>query len=168
MIRKNFKNIQIMAKVELWEHFNDIFMQSEANSKGEFLSMLLENYLNPDYETALKKITDEKNNEVSKLIAGFEQLQKSFDDYKAAKEKEEQEAKEKAEAEAKAKMEQKENELKLAEEKAKAETENKKNEAEAKEKKKQEADKLEVETKAKAEQENADNNVSFWDNIHEW
>ena len=43
---KNLRNIQILCRPELQESFNDIFEQSGTNSKGEFLGMLLESYLN--------------------------------------------------------------------------------------------------------------------------
>jgi hypothetical protein len=63
MVKKDFKNIQVQARPELFTMFEDTFQQSGANSKGEFLGMLLENYLNPDYDNALKKAQTDFNKE---------------------------------------------------------------------------------------------------------
>ncbi len=52
--RNNFKNIQIQGKNELAELFDDTYEQSGANSKGEFLSILLDEYLNPEEKTSKK------------------------------------------------------------------------------------------------------------------
>lgn len=46
--RQGFKNIQIQAKQDFYELFEDTFEQSGANSKAEFTKMLVENYLNPE------------------------------------------------------------------------------------------------------------------------
>ena len=46
--RQGFKNIQIQAKQDFYELFEDTFEQSGANSKAEFTKMLIENYLNPE------------------------------------------------------------------------------------------------------------------------
>ncbi len=64
MIKKDFKNIQVQARPDLFTLFQDTFEQSGSNSKGEFLGMLLECYLNPDHEGAIKKI--EANFEIQK------------------------------------------------------------------------------------------------------
>jgi hypothetical protein len=56
MIKKEFKNIQVQARPDLFTLFEDTFQQSGANSKGEFLGALLENYLNPDHESAVRKV----------------------------------------------------------------------------------------------------------------
>ena len=55
-MKKDFKNIQVQARPDLFELFQDTFDQSGSNSKGEFLGMLLECYLNPDHEIAVKKL----------------------------------------------------------------------------------------------------------------
>lgn len=64
--RNNFKNIQIQGKIELAELFEDTYQQSGANSKGEFLSTLLDEYLNPE-EIASKKVEEieKEKNELS-------------------------------------------------------------------------------------------------------
>ncbi|MFB6319959.1 hypothetical protein [Saccharicrinis sp. FJH54] len=59
MPSKNQKNINVRAHIETAELFQDTFEQSGANSKGEFISMLLENYLNPDYESKVKAVKDQ-------------------------------------------------------------------------------------------------------------
>lgn len=46
--RPGFKNIQIQSKLELFELFEDTYQQSGANSKAEFLGILLEDYLHPE------------------------------------------------------------------------------------------------------------------------
>jgi hypothetical protein len=46
--RAGFKNIQIQAKSELYDLFDDTMAQSGANSKAEFLRILVDNYLNPE------------------------------------------------------------------------------------------------------------------------
>jgi hypothetical protein len=56
MIKKDFKNIQVQARPELFATFEDAFQQSGANSKGEFLGTILDSYLNPNHETAVKKV----------------------------------------------------------------------------------------------------------------
>jgi len=56
MIKKDFKNIQVQARPELYDLFQDTFEQSGSNSKGEFLGVLLETYLNPDHESVVKKL----------------------------------------------------------------------------------------------------------------
>lgn len=56
MMKKDFKNIQVQARPDLFDSFQDTFEQSGANSKGEFLGMLLECYLNPDHESVVKKL----------------------------------------------------------------------------------------------------------------
>lgn len=60
MAKRNFKNIQIQANPQFAEHFDDQYLQSGTNSKGEFLSILLENYLNPDYEGVTNVLEREK------------------------------------------------------------------------------------------------------------
>lgn len=59
MIKKEFKNIQVQARPELFTLFEDTFQQSGANSKGEFLGILLESYLNPDHESVVKKVQND-------------------------------------------------------------------------------------------------------------
>jgi len=46
--RAGFRNIQIQAKPEMYELFEDTYLQSGANSKAEFQRILLDNYLNPE------------------------------------------------------------------------------------------------------------------------
>jgi hypothetical protein len=46
--RQGFKNIQIQSKQDFYELFEDTFEQSGANSKAEFLKMLIDIYLNPE------------------------------------------------------------------------------------------------------------------------
>ena len=72
--RAGFKNIQIQSKIELAEQFEDAFQQSGANSKAEFLGILLDEWLNPDV-TSSKKAT-EAINEKNEL---FEKLQSAND-----------------------------------------------------------------------------------------
>jgi len=67
MITKGFVNIQASVKEDFKAQFEDVFNSSGANSKGEFLRILLENYLSPDFESALKKVENEKNNEIEIL-----------------------------------------------------------------------------------------------------
>lgn len=67
MARPNFKTLSIAVSNEFMEHFNDMFQQSGSNSKGEFLRTLLENWLNPDYEGAVKKVEAVKNNEINEV-----------------------------------------------------------------------------------------------------
>lgn len=74
MIKKDFKNIQVQARPDLFALFQDTFEQSGSNSKGEFLGMLLESYLNPDHESAVKKI--ESN--FAKEKAAFEKEKQSL------------------------------------------------------------------------------------------
>lgn len=61
--RPGFRNIQIQGKIELADLFEDTFQQSGCNSKGEFLNVLLDDFLNPE-EAISKKAEDvekEKN-----------------------------------------------------------------------------------------------------------
>jgi len=66
MSRKNFKNIQIQGKIELAELFEDTYEQSGANSKAEFLNILLDTYLNPNSKNEnpgkVKELLSEKEN----------------------------------------------------------------------------------------------------------
>lgn len=56
--RAGFKNIQIQSKLDLFEQFEDAYEQSGANSKAEFLRIILDNFLNPEDvdNTSRKKI----------------------------------------------------------------------------------------------------------------
>lgn len=81
--RAGFKNIQIQAKPEMYELFEDTYAQSGANSKSEFQRILLDNYLNPEEtntpdlrkakeslrisEESLRIANEEKNNLASRL-----------------------------------------------------------------------------------------------------
>ena len=58
--RQGFKNIQIQAKQDFFDLFEDTFEQSGANSKAEFARILIDNYLEPvDNQTpALRKIEE--------------------------------------------------------------------------------------------------------------
>ena len=58
--RQGFKNIQIQAKQDFFDLFEDTFEQSGANSKAEFARILIDNYLEPvDTQTpALRKIEE--------------------------------------------------------------------------------------------------------------
>ncbi|MCX6221294.1 MAG: hypothetical protein NTZ69_09905 [Bacteroidia bacterium] len=76
MIKKEFKNIQVQARPDLFTLFEDTFQQSGANSKGEFLGMLLENYLNPDHEGAIRKV----QNDFSKEKEAWENEKRSLVD----------------------------------------------------------------------------------------
>jgi|GEM_PF-6455900 hypothetical protein len=83
MTRKNFKNIQIQGKIELAELFEDTYEQSGANSKGEFLNILLDTYLNPNQKTEdtgnVKQLLSEKEN----LEAQKENLDKEMNEAQA-------------------------------------------------------------------------------------
>lgn len=58
-MNRNLRNVQILCRPELQQSFNDLFEQSGTNSKGEFLGMLLESYLNGTEEREnLKKDID--------------------------------------------------------------------------------------------------------------
>lgn len=61
--RHGFKNIQIQAKQDLFESFEDTFNQSGTNSKAEFLRMLLDNYLEPEVSNtaALRELEESLN-----------------------------------------------------------------------------------------------------------
>ena len=81
--RAGFRNIQIQAKSELFDLFEDTYPQSGANSKAEYLRILIDNYLNPEdsntpdlrkaeenlkiSEESLKIANEEKNNLASRL-----------------------------------------------------------------------------------------------------
>ncbi len=72
--RTGFKNIQIQAKPELFDLYEDTYSQSGTNSKGEFQRMLLENYLNPEDSnlSGLKQAQENlKNLEEEKKILSF-------------------------------------------------------------------------------------------------
>jgi len=74
MIKNGFSNIQIVAKNEMKIEFEDIFQQSGANSKGEFIRILLDNYLQP--ETLVNKSKAENQAKFDSLrqqIATMEQ-----------------------------------------------------------------------------------------------
>ncbi len=73
-----FKNIQIQGKIELADLFEDTFRQSGANSKGEFLGNLLEDYLNPDL--SMSKKASEKEAENKELSEKLSLLVESNDD----------------------------------------------------------------------------------------
>lgn len=71
--RAGFKNIQIQAKPDLYELFEDTFQQSGANSKAEFQRILLDNYLSPEESNtpALKKAEENlilANEEIDMLM----------------------------------------------------------------------------------------------------
>lgn len=75
--RHGFKNIQIQSKPELYETFEDLFTQSGANSKAEFLSWMIDKYLLPEESSSpsLKKIEESLINaikEKDELIARLE------------------------------------------------------------------------------------------------
>lgn len=74
LLKKGFKNIQIVAKEDFYTEFEDVYQQSGANSKGEFLRILLENYLNPDFENAVKKIEAAKEFEINSRQENIERL----------------------------------------------------------------------------------------------
>lgn len=64
--RPGFKNIQIQAKQDLAELFEDTFNQSDANNKPEFLRMLVDNYLDPDASiSAIAENVEKEKNELS-------------------------------------------------------------------------------------------------------
>ncbi len=87
-MKTGFSNIQISAKVDFKKHFEEIYQESEANSKGEFLSILLDNYLNPDYEKAVKRVENEKNKELMNLqTCSTEKTDKLEQELNEAKEK---------------------------------------------------------------------------------
>jgi hypothetical protein len=72
--RPGFKNIQIQAKPNLYELFEDTFNQSGANSKAEFQRILLDNYLYQEESNSsvLKKAEESLINseeEINKLTA---------------------------------------------------------------------------------------------------
>ena len=72
--RQGFKNIQIQAKQDFYELFEDTFEQSGANSKAEFTKMLVENYLNPEESNSkdllkLEESLNLANQEKEKLSA---------------------------------------------------------------------------------------------------
>ena len=72
--RQGFKNIQIQAKQDFYELFEDTFEQSGANSKAEFTKMLIENYLNPEESNSkdlgkLEESLNLANQEKEKLSA---------------------------------------------------------------------------------------------------
>lgn len=72
--RTGFKNIQIQGKAELSDLFDETYEQSGANSKAEFLNILLDEYLNPQVEN--KNTSKElvfKNEELEKSNQAFEQ-----------------------------------------------------------------------------------------------
>ena len=71
--RQGFKNIQIQAKQDFVDLFEDTFEQSGANSKAEFARTLIDTYLNPeDTQTpALRKIEESLriSNEEKKMLS---------------------------------------------------------------------------------------------------
>jgi len=84
--RVGFKNIQIQSKKPLADLFEDTYQQSGANSKGEFLHILLNDYLNPDVtfsqkaadaETQLSAVSEEK----SELLEENEKLKNLLKHY---------------------------------------------------------------------------------------
>lgn len=72
--RPGFKNIQIQAKHELAELFDDTFSQSEASSKSEFLRILIDSYLNPE-DSSSRKI-DEVEKEKNELSGQLQTISK--------------------------------------------------------------------------------------------
>lgn len=71
--RAGFKNIQIQAKTDLADTFEDVYEQSGTNSKAEFLGTLIDNYLNPDTTISNKAATIEKQkNELSGQLQSIE------------------------------------------------------------------------------------------------
>ena len=73
-MKEGFANIQIVGRVVLRDDFEDIYIQSGANSKGEFLRMLLNNHLHPQKEqpndetiTNLHNVVEAKDSALDKL-----------------------------------------------------------------------------------------------------
>jgi predicted DNA-binding protein YlxM (UPF0122 family) len=99
--RPGFKNIQIQAKQDLYDLFEETFRASGANTKAEFLNWLLEGYLNPEESSSkdskvqkdLEAVNDnlnKVNSEIETLknrLALYEtnQLKKIFDEHKGEK-----------------------------------------------------------------------------------
>ncbi len=83
MVKKGFKTLSVMVKEDFAQHFEEVFLESGANSKGEFLSMLIESFINPDYETAINKAVNLKDAELSRLLsqkeAELNELKNSFE-----------------------------------------------------------------------------------------
>ncbi len=67
MYQKGFVNIQAVVKEDFKAEFEEAFQSSGANSKGEFLRILIANYLSPDYEGKLRIIENQKNTEIQSL-----------------------------------------------------------------------------------------------------
>ncbi|MGQ8335654.1 hypothetical protein ACUNWD_03830 [Sunxiuqinia sp. A32] len=77
---EGWKNIQIRAKHELMELFDDSYQQSGSNSKSEFLNILLENYLNPDEAGSKRAAEIEKEkNELSKQLQTTTEEREKFE-----------------------------------------------------------------------------------------
>ena len=69
-------NTNIRMTQDTKELFDTLFEESGANSKGEFVSMLLDRYENPPIENPIEKIIEvEKPIEVEKLVEVEKQLQ---------------------------------------------------------------------------------------------
>lgn len=85
--RTGFKNIQVQGKIELAELFEDTYEQSGANSKAEFLGILIDEYLNPkqqnkDNLTSLVAEKEEIERSVSELKADLDNLNQEKDELK--------------------------------------------------------------------------------------
>lgn len=79
--RPGFKNIQIQARHELSELFDDTFNQSGANNKPEFLRILVDNYLNPD--TSISKKAEDIEKEKNELSGELQSINQEKDEIEA-------------------------------------------------------------------------------------
>ena len=81
MARQGFKNIQIQSKEDLYNTFDDSFSQSGANSKAEFLRILLDNYLNDEESNTpeLRKIEEVLSSAKEDLSIATEEREKLAD-----------------------------------------------------------------------------------------
>lgn len=99
--RPGFKNIQIQAKQDLYDLFEETLRASGANTKAEFLNWLLEGYLNPDESNSkdskvqkdleivnenLKQVNSEKETLKNRLaLYETDQLKNIFEEHKGEK-----------------------------------------------------------------------------------
>jgi hypothetical protein len=68
MARSNLRTVGIRMSQETIEYFNSTFDASGANSKGEFIIKLLENYNSAPQEPEVKTITVEKELQQNQLL----------------------------------------------------------------------------------------------------
>ncbi|MDA3929362.1 MAG: hypothetical protein PF541_10420 [Prolixibacteraceae bacterium] len=64
---KNFLKVQVQARPEIAQKFQDAFEQSECNTKGDFLTKLLNYWLNPEIDQENIRRIDELENTIEQL-----------------------------------------------------------------------------------------------------